>query len=190
MRTLGWSQTELARRSGVSIDLIRKYFTGMVDKPRGDVLPNLASALSVSTIWLEHGASLRNMTIPLIGFVGAGERFFPESNSGEELVEIKADDLDLFAVTVRGNSGLPVYKQGEVVVCSRTAGTNENSYLGSDCVVMLRTGEAYLKKVIRGARLGTVTLLSYNGDPIENVSIEWAAPVVMVLRRPSLLGVS
>lgn len=188
LRELGWTQTELARRSGVSRELVRKYASGAVASPRGDILPKLSKALNVSVVWLEHGVQLKKMTIPVIGYVGAGEQFFPETLT-ETPVVIEADDLDLFAVTVRGTSGLPAYRPGEVVVCSRAAGASENQFLNTDCVVSLPTGEAYLKKVIRGARVGTYTLTSYNGPPIENVTVDWVAPVVMVLRKPTLLGV-
>lgn len=189
LRQIGWTQTELARRSGVSKELVRKYASGAVDNPRGDILPKLAKALNVTTIYLEHGVQLKKMSIPVVGYVGAGERFFPETLRGET-IEIQDEDLELFAVTVRGNSGLPVYKPGEVVVCSRAAGASENQFLNNDCVVSLGTGEAYLKKVIRGGRIGTYTLISYNAEAIENVVLEWVAPVVMVLRKPGLLGVN
>lgn len=188
LKQLGWTQTELARRSGVSKELVRKYASGAVENPRGDILSKMAKALNVTVVYLQHGVQLKKMSIPVIGYVGAGERFFPETLSGPPL-EIQAEDLDLFAVTVRGNSGQPVYKNGEVVVCSRAAGANESRFLGKDCVVSLGTGEAYLKKVIRGGRIGTYTLISYNAEPIENVTVEWVAPIVMVLREPGLLGI-
>lgn len=185
-KQLGWTQRELAKRSKINEDVIRKYIQGGIDKPRGDVLTVLAKVIGVSHIWLEHGTSLQNMTIPLLGFVGAGEQFVPAQDLSDSL-EIRAEDLDLFAVTVRGVSGLPVYKPGEVVVCSRTAGSSQNSFLNSDAVVMLRDGRAFLKKIVRGAISGTYTLHSYNDLPIENVWVEWVAPVVMVIRKPELL---
>lgn len=186
LRALGMTGAELSRRTGISDELIRKYIQGKVDNPRNDVLPILAGVLNVSPIWLEHGVSLTHMAVPLLGYVGAGERFIPDDRAAEVL-QINAEALDLFAATVRGNSGLPVYKPGEIVVASRAAGLRENAFLQCDCVVTLVTGEAYLKKVIRGGTLGTYTLISYNDAPIENATIEWAAPVVMVLRNPGLL---
>lgn len=187
LRALGMTQRDLAEKAGIPPDVVRKYAQGLIDKPRGDVLTKIATILNVTVVWLEHGVSIRNMSIPLLGSVGAGEQFFPDMEGMNESITIKAEDLDLFAATVRGQSGLPVYKPGEVVVCSRSAGLSENSYLNTDAVVMLRSGQAYLKKIVRGSQVGTFTLLSYNGEPIENVLIEWAAPVVMVLRRPALL---
>lgn len=189
LRHLGWTQRELSRRTGISEDKIRKYHQGIIDNPRGDVLTKLAKSLNVSLIWLEHGTSLQNMTLPLLGHVGAGETFYPEPDLGGQ-IEIAAENLDLFAVTVRGQSALPAYRPGEIVVCSRAAGMSENAYLNTDAVVMLRDGRAFLKRITRGAISGTYTLHSYNGDPIENVSVEWVAPVVMVIRKPTLLNIT
>jgi transcriptional regulator with XRE-family HTH domain len=186
LKEKGWTQRELARRSGISEDLIRKYYQGVIDQPRGDALKTLAKTLECSRIWLELGVSIQNMTMPLLGYVGAGEEFFADGELTEK-VEIRAEELDLFGVTVRGTSGLPAYRPGEVVVCSRSAGVTESNYLNTDAVVRLRDGRAYLKRVTRGNISGTYTLHSYNAEPIENVRIEWAAPVVMVLRKPGLL---
>jgi len=186
LKQLGMTQRELAKRTGIDENNIRKYHQGAIDKPRGDVLTKIAGALGASVIWLEHGTVLQQMSIPNLGFVGAGETFYPDLES-KELLEVRADDLDLFCLHVRGESGLPVYKPGEVVVCSRTAGASENQYLNKDCAVVLHDGRAFLKRVTRGNRIGTYTLQSYNGDPIENVRVEWCAPVVMVIRDLSLL---
>ncbi len=187
LKQLGWTQRELAKRTGIDEQNIRKYHQGVIDKPRGDVLPKIAKALGVSVIWLEHGASIQQMSIPSFGYVGAGETFYPDSAT-KEIVSIRADDMDLFCVQVRGESGLPVYKPGEVIVCSRSAGFSENEFLNKDCAVVLTDGRAYLKRIGRGARIGTYTLHSYNAPPIENVMIEWCAPVVMVIRDPSLIA--
>lgn len=186
LKQLGWTQRELARRTSLDEALIRKYHQGSVDKPRGDALAKISKALGVSVIWLEHGTRLQQMSIPSLGFVGAGEIFYPDLES-KELVDLKADDLDLFCVQVRGESGLPVYKPGEIVVCSRTAGTSENQFLNKDCAVVLHDGRAFLKRIGRGNKVGTYTLHSYNGPPIENVVVDWIAPVVMVIRDPSLI---
>jgi transcriptional regulator with XRE-family HTH domain len=183
---MGLTQRELAKRANIDEALVRKYHQGGVDKPRGQALPKLAKVLGVSAIWLEHGTTFQQMTIPALGIVGAGEVFYPDLES-KEIVELKADDLDLFCLTVRGESGLPVYKPGEVVICSRAAGVSENQYLNKDCAVMLTDGRAFLKRIGRGTKIGTYTLHSYNGAPIENVLVNWVAPVVMVVRDPSLI---
>lgn len=55
LREKGWDYPELATRSGVSIENIKKYAQGSVDNPRGDVPKNIAKALGVPMTWLMHG---------------------------------------------------------------------------------------------------------------------------------------
>lgn len=56
---LGWSQAELARRSGLSHDSIRQYTCGAVDTPPIATVRALAAALSVSPGWLMFGDEAR-----------------------------------------------------------------------------------------------------------------------------------
>lgn len=53
----GWTQAELARRSGVPVESIRKYVQGKVEKPRGNILEKLADALGKTVTWLRDGVS-------------------------------------------------------------------------------------------------------------------------------------
>lgn len=187
LKQLGWTQRELARRAGLDEQNVRKYAQGAIDKLRGEVVNKIAKAMGVSVIWLEHGATIQQMSIPSFGYVGAGETFYPDAGT-KDVVSVRADDLDLFAVHVRGESGLSVYRPGEIVVCSRSAGFSENEFLNRDCAVVLTDGRAFLKRIQRGAKIGTYTLHSYNAPPIENVMIEWCAPVVMVVKDASLIA--
>lgn len=186
-RALGWSQRELAKRAGLDENLVRKYHQGVVDNPRGHIMAALAKVLGVSQIWLEHGKVPQSMTLPVIGFVGPGEIYYPEPHAKVAL-DICADQLDLFCVRITGESGLPVYRPGEMVVCSRAAGTSENRFINRDCAVFLKDGRAFLKRVTKGSKALTYNLISYNAEPIEGVSIDWVAPVVMVIRDPFIIN--
>ena len=183
----GWTWKELAKQARLPYDVIRKYSQGAVANPRGDAFTKLATALGVSASYLEYGNTLPVMTIPVMGVVGAGEKLFPDETGILDQIKINAEEMDLFAVTIRGDSGQPVYKPGEIAVCSRVAGLSENGFLNYDCIVKLVTGESYIKKVVRGAKPGLYTLLSNQGEPISDVRLDWAAPVVFVIRRPGLL---
>lgn len=189
LKKLGWSQVELARRTGIDVVKIRKYTSGAVDQPREDVMAKLASALGVSQVWLQFGTETASPLLPVVGFVGAGEKFYPTEDAGIiEEIDLNLSKLDAMAVIIRGQSNLPVYRPGETVVCSKALGQTEQGFLNKDCVVMTRAGQGYLKRVVRGSAVGTYTLQSYNSDPILDVQIEWAAPVIFVIRQSSPLA--
>jgi len=182
----GWSQAELARRSGVGIEKIRKYVQGKVEQPRGDAVQRLADALEVHPLWLRDGVGPEAAAVPLVGYVGAGEAFLPVDDlaQGEALegIELSLDGADPIAVEVRGNSMLPVYRPGDRLLCSRYRGADIAACVGRDCIVRLASGEGFIKKLAKGSRAGLFTLLSYNAEPIVDVALDWCAPVVWIRR--------
>lgn len=182
----GWTQAELARRTGLSRESIKKYCQGSVAQPRGDALDRLAAALDVQPIWLRDGHGPQWHSIPVVGYVGAGEKFHAVDDlaqgAGLDSVELDLNDADPIAVEVRGDSMLPVYRPGDRLLCSRLRGNDESGFLGRDCVVKLLSGAGYVKRVVRGAAPGLYTLVSYAADPIPDVRLEWAAPIVWIRR--------
>lgn len=183
----GWGASELARRTDIEPSLLYKYIHGRVAQPRGDALTRLATAMGVNEQWLRDGSGPHYSRFPVVGYVGAGENFIPYDDlakgAGYDQLEFDVESGDPIAVQVRGSSMEPVYRPGDHLICSRAGGVDENSFLGRDCVVMLETGEGYVKRVVRGSGPGRYTLLSYAAAPIENVALLWAAPIVWVRRN-------
>jgi transcriptional regulator with XRE-family HTH domain len=182
----GWTQAELARRAGISKENVKKYCQGAVGQPRGDTIPRLADALDVHFVWLRDGVGPQWRRIPVVGYVGAGEQFHAiddlSQGAGLDSVDFDLDGADPIAVEVRGDSMLPVYRPGDRLLCSRLAGSDESGFLGKDCVVRLTDGAGYVKRVVRGAGPGRYTLLSYAAEPIAEVALEWAAPILWIKR--------
>lgn len=185
----GWTQAELARRSGQDQHRLNKWFQGRVDNPRGDALARIAAALGVNLPWLQYGKGPAISSLPLIGYVSAGEAWIPtqEHDNGHGLDEVEfaiPDHDDPIAIEVRGNSMSPAYRPGDKVICSRRRDGEMSSAIGRDCVVLTRNGEGYLKRLIRGSTPGCYTLRSYNPDFPDQVDIEleWAAPVLWIKR--------
>lgn len=186
-RQLGWTQRELAKRSGLDEALIRKYHQGLVDKPRGDIMATLARVVGVSQIWLEHGRVPQRMVFPLLGYIHAADAFLPETPRTDDF-EVRPDELDLVCISLRADVGLPGYKHGDMVLCSKAAGRSENQFLNKDCAVCLTDGRVVLKRVTKGAKAGSYNLLGFNADPIDNVRPQWVAPVVMLIRDSLIIN--
>jgi len=178
----GWTQSELSSRTGIDANNIYKYTSGVVAQPRGDTLRRMADALGVNLIWLRDGIGPELAAVPVVGYVGAGEMFMPaaEAELGELTLDFAA--ADPIAVVVRGASMAPVYRPGDYLICSRVSNGDLAACLGKDCVVQTADGLGYIKRVVKGAALGTFTLLSYAADPIPDVTLSWCAPVVWIKR--------
>lgn len=178
----GWPQAELARRSGVDEQNVYKYLQGRVAQPRGDTLPRLARALGVNPLWLRDGVGPELSHVEIVGYVGAGEQFIPAPDATLGELQLDFSETDPIAVIVRGGSMAPVYRPGDYLLCSRKRDGEISACLNKDCVVLTTDGLGYVKKVVRGAEPDRFTLISYNADPIENVELDWCAPIMWVKR--------
>lgn len=186
LRNRGWKIAELARRAGITpYNTLYKQLR-VVDQPRGDVLTRIAAALGVNEYWLRTGDGLMLSEIPLAGFVSAGEAFvqFDDLTGALDSVSIDFGDNPI-AAEVRSTSMSPAYRPGDRVIGDkRTDQSDFAAAINRDCIVMTTNGEGYLKRLKRGPRPGLYTLQSYNQDfdDIENVAVQWVAPI-MWLRR-------
>jgi repressor LexA len=87
---------------------------------------------------------------------------------------------------VEGSSMLPKYSDGDIIYVQRNhwEGVLESD-IGDDCAVRLKTGETYVKQLVRGSEPGRFTLRSLNAPDIENVEVEWATRVLFIMPRRS-----
>ena len=152
-----------------------------------ETLNALAPVLETTASWLLEGVDARPMqsTMRVVGRVGAGAEIMPEIEQipPEGLFEV---DLPLplpeasIAFAVEGDSMWPRYNAGDVVICQERE-HDLQAIAGHEAAVRTGDGKRYLKTVRRGAVGGTFDLESHNAPPIRNVTIEWAAPILMIL---------
>ena len=188
LRQRGWSQSELARRAGVSKENVKKYCQGLISQPRGDTLPRLAEALDVHGIWLRDGVGPQWRRIPLVGSLEAGGRFRSsefKSANGEDFGPSLVFELvgaDPIAVEVRDGTLEPVYRPGDRLLCARQGLENLEAFLDRECLVQLISGEGYVAWVRKGSRAGRFALTFSSGQTLWDATLAWAAPIVWVRR--------
>lgn len=194
----GWTMAELARRSGVSYDLVTKYLAGKVKQPRGDVVDKLAGALQLDPDYLARGVQAdapRSSSIPIVGYLGAGavvepdyEQVPPEGLDHVDLPFAIPDDL--IAFRVRGTSMQPVYRDGSTIVVYREQKRPIESFYGEEAAVRTSDGRRFIKTITRGTGPNTVNLLSWNDPvPIESVRLLWIGEIFTVM-PPSRSGMA
>ena len=190
LKQRGWSQSELARRAGVSKENVKKYCQGLISQPRGDTLPRLAEALDVHGIWLRDGIGPQWRRIPLVGALETGGHFHSTEidsldGGGEGFGHSLVFDLvgtDPIAVEVQDDTLEPVYRAGDRLLCARIAPDNAREFLDRECLVQLASGEGYLAWIGRGTKTGRFFLALPNGQTIWNAKLAWAAPIVWIRR--------
>ena len=133
---------------------------------------------------VRHDASIgRTQHIPILGFAQAGKHgFFDDSGfpvgSGWDQAEFPAvGDTDAYALKVTGESMLPVYRAGDIVIVSPAA----NVRRGDRVVVKSAAGEVMAKLLENRSREG-IDLRSFNPEfPDIHLAAEqivWLARIV------------
>src|ERR1700719_5091962 len=126
--------------------------------------------------------------VPIMGRVGAGASIGPEHEQvpPEGLGEVElpfpiAEETVAFEVV--GDSMLPKYESGDIIVVYKEQRHPPASFYGEEAAVRLKTGERYLKTVERGKSATMVNLTSFNAKPINGVKLEWIGEICVTLPR-------
>ena len=127
-------------------------------------------------------------SIPIMGRIGAGATIEPEYEQvppeglGEVELPFPIED-DIIAFEVSGDSMLPKYESGDVIVVYRDQRHPLSSFYGEEAAVRLKTGERYLKTIERGKSPNLVNLNSFNAKPINGVKLDWIGEICVTLPR-------
>lgn len=163
-----WPSTEslakIMEATGASLD----EFTGLIEGRAG----------------ASHAASVaRRSSVPLLGFAQAGAGgFFDDAGfpagQGWDLVELPAQSTESsYALQVQGDSMLPLYRNGDVLIVEPGAVTRKG-----DRVVVKTTSGEVMAKVLERQTVRSIALVSLNPDhPDRDIpmrDVEWVARIV------------
>ncbi len=150
-----------------------------------------ALAFNVSAAWLLTGevSSERKNSLHIKGLIGDGgiiDTYFEQETAIylDGLISSFPIPQDAFAFEVTGESMLPRYENGDIVICWNKS-EEPSSLLGCEAAVLTDDGIRYLKRIKCGDKEGKFHLESYNQEisTIKNVRISWCSEVRAVIRR-------
>src|ERR1700679_275434 len=126
--------------------------------------------------------------VPIMGRVGAGASIGPELEQmpPEGLGEVELPfpiAEETIALEVVGDSMLPKYENGDIIVVYRDQRHPLSSFYGEEAAVRLKSGERYLKTIERGKTGHVVNLTSFHAKPIARVQLEWIGEICVTLPR-------
>lgn len=177
---------QLAEHLGVSQSTVNRWLAGA--EPEGhrrDAINDAYERLSVDGPTSNDAGWY---PVPIMGYVGAGAEIMPEFEQvppeGLDQVHVPFPlPDDMMALEIRGDSMLPVYKDGHVLVVYRDQKKPVTAFFGEDAAVRTSDGRRFLKTIMRGS---PITLMSFNAAPIENVSLDWIGEIFAVIPRAQL----
>jgi phage repressor protein C with HTH and peptisase S24 domain len=178
------TQEWVAEQLGVSQPTVHRWRQGA--EPRGD-RRDAINELHARLYGGQAGEAALSSSVPLMGYLGAGAEVEPDH---EQVPPEGLDQVDLpfpvpdemIAFRVRGNSMLPVFKDGATIVVYREQKRPLESFYGEEAAVRTSDGRRFIKTIIKGGEPGTVNLLSWNDPmPIENVHLVWIGEIFSIL---------
>ena len=186
----GLSASALARRAGLDPTSFnrskREQPDGRSRWPSTESIAKILAATSTSLddfMGLLDDAVAARRAIPLIGFAQAGgggyfdDAGFPVGGSWDEIAFPNVGDEHAYALEISGDSMLPLYRDGDLVVVSPAAPVRR----GDRVIVKTREGEV-LAKELKRRTARTLELRSLNPEHayrvLQEKDIAWVARVL------------
>lgn len=172
MKELGLTQAKVAKLLGISQPAVHLVTKGQrkLSAAEGDKL--------FSLLWPGDEVDI----VPVVGFVGAGGsvEFLDDHANGADHYTVESlpgMGSRMVGLEVRGDSMLPLFREGYVAFIRRDFDMVEEAALRDWAVVRLADGRTMLKQIRRSVEPGRYDLLSLNAGPIEGIELVWATPV-------------
>jgi phage repressor protein C with HTH and peptisase S24 domain len=189
----GFSASGLAKKSGLdptSFNPSKRH--GPDGRPRWPTTESIARVLEASGASVEEFSDLlsgrkgqppKRRQIPLIGFAQAGkggyfdDSGFPIGGSWDEIEAPGIIDQNAYAVEIQGDSMLPVYREGDIVIVSPSTSIRKG-----DRVIAKTSDGQVMAKILQRQSAKTVELASFNPEhetkSLEMKDIDWIARIV------------
>jgi len=183
----GIQQNEFAEMLGIHVTNLNRIERGK-SSPSTVRLAQIARLLDVEITDLVSNDP-KPHEVPVVGYIGAGAEIMPEFEQvpPEGIYSVTlpfAVPDDMIALEVKGDSMLPRYDDGDVVVVYREQRRPLETFFGSEAAVKTTEGKRYLKQILKGSR--GVNLFSWNAKPIENVMLDWIGEIYVTVRADQI----
>lgn len=189
----GYSASGLAKKSGLDPTSFNpSKRNGPDGRPRWPTTESIALVLNASGAGIEEFTDLltgrkgqppKRRHIPLLGLARAGkggyfdDSGFPAGSGWDEIDVPGVTDSNAYALEITGDSMLPVYREGDIVIVSPSSAIRK----GDRVVVKTRDGQV-MAKIMQRQTAKTLELASFNPDhptrTVDAKEVEWTARIM------------
>jgi transcriptional regulator with XRE-family HTH domain len=181
----GWSQSKLGHAVNQAPTTISSWERGRTEPGRDDVR-RVAEALRLTAAELELEDRSTSRTVPLVGYVGAGDaaHYYAEADNPNEYVPAPEDATEnTVAGEVRGPSLGPLFERWLLFWDEVRTPVTSDLY-GRLCVVGLPDGRILVKQIQPAGKPNHFHLISNaNEPPMFDQEVIWAARVTNLKPR-------
>ena len=189
----GFSASGLAKKSGLDPTSFNpSKRNGPDGRPRWPTMESISRLLQASGASMEEFSELligrrgqppKLRQIPLLGLAKAGkggffdDSGFPSGNGWDEIEVPGVTDPNSYALEITGDSMLPVYREGDIIILSPSAAVRK----GDRVVVRLNDGQV-MAKVMQRQTSKTLDLASFNPNhatkTLDMKDVDWVARIM------------
>lgn len=184
---LGESQEEFGGRFDVEQATVSRWEKDKspVARKHREAIASLANMSVTEFFYTEQAVRL----VPIAGVIEGREGVTPigQGVPGGVVshIELGIGDADQIGLNVVGDDWFPAYRDGDSIVAKKIFGSRIATATGRDCIVKIAGVDQWVLRILKaGAQPDRFTLRSLNPkeDDIEDVELDWAAPIVWIKR--------
>jgi repressor LexA len=187
----GWTQEQLAESLDTKQSNVSRWLAGV--EPRGTARDQIMEMARDSGVIEDERAP--RASVPIMGYIGAGAKVDPDY---EQVPEDGLDQVALplllpdgvIGLQVRGDSMLPKYADGTVIVVHSEQTRSTMSLVGEEVAVRTYDGQRYLKVLMPGIKAHTYNLESFNARLIIGARIAWASQIIAIIPATQVRSVA
>lgn len=189
----GFSASGLAKKAGLDPTSFNpSKRNGPDGRPRWPTMESVNRVLDASGATVDEffdlltskkGARPKLRNIPLLGLAKAGkggffdDAGFPSGNGWEEIEVPGVTDAQAYALEITGDSMMPVYREGDIIVVSPAAPVRRG-----DRVVVRTTDGQVMAKIMQRQTSKTLELASFNTAhetrTLDMKDVDWMARII------------
>lgn len=133
----------LSREAGLSERQVGQLLK-TTDNPGVNTLAKVARVFGLSLGEIYDGEMPGRQRVRIVGTVAAGEGWTVyDDDLGE--IELAIQGGEPVALQVKGESMVPVYRDGDIIAGGKRSGTGVERLIGRDCIVMTDDGRRFVK---------------------------------------------